>query len=91
MQSDPIDDVSYSFRILNASSRSIPIDIEPWGDVVSVEAGAAINIEARGPTTGALEIEIASERLVLWGWPGSQLATVGTGGRTSHLPAPDLP
>jgi len=50
--------------------------LEPWGDEHTLDPEATISLVATGPVPGKLEIEIASGRLLIYGWTGSVIQVI---------------
>lgn len=57
-------------RILNSDSDSTFV-LEPWGEVYSFPAGHQIEIVAKGPAKGSLDLDVSKGAVTVWGWPGS--------------------
>jgi hypothetical protein len=58
-------------RIRNTQPFALQLQLQPWGDAFFVSPGSVIDIEARGPSAGTLEIESRAGRIVVYGWVGS--------------------
>ena len=71
-------DVQQTLRIRNGGSADIELHLEPWGDQFVLEPGASVDVIARGPGDGHLELESRDGRVVIYGWVGS-VATVVQG------------
>jgi len=70
--------------------------LEPWGEVYMMPPDATFEVVARGPQGDCLEIELADDRVTVYGWPGSK-ATLFDGGAEAgaglrdRAPAPPTP
>ncbi len=59
------------FSLRNSLSTNAVVVLEPWGDEHTLKPNESITLLAEGPSDGHLEIEMASGRLLVYGWTGS--------------------
>jgi|RhiMetdeSRZDD1v2_1073273.scaffolds.fasta_scaffold332878_4 hypothetical protein len=83
-------------RFVNSREVAIEFRLEPWGDQFTMPPGAGFEVVARGPQGGTLEVESASDYIVVWGWVGSVLRVFHEGneltiGMDQSLPVPAVP
>jgi hypothetical protein len=48
--------------------------IEPWGTVYHIEPDTELTVHAQGPDTGRLMIDVLNDRVVVYGWEGSEVS-----------------
>jgi hypothetical protein len=76
-----------SLRILNSISGPLVLLLEPWAERYVVAPGAAVELEARGPEGGCLEVSIEPDSVIVYGWTGSTVDVTQEG----EMLTPDLP
>jgi hypothetical protein len=57
----------------NNSASAVRLHLEPWGEQYHFEPGATVDVVARGPEGGVLEIESSDRAITVYGWPGSEV------------------
>jgi hypothetical protein len=72
--SDHRSEVAYSFDLQNTRETSLLLVIEPWGTVYDFTPGEVITVYVRGPQTGRLMIDVLGDRIVVYGWVGSEVS-----------------
>jgi hypothetical protein len=58
-------------RLRNTQAVALQLQLLPWGDAFFVSPGSVVDIQAKGPADGMLEIESRPGRIVVYGWVGS--------------------
>ncbi len=57
--------------VTNSSGRGVLFRLEPWGDEKKLEVNESVNVSARGPSQGILEIEYSRDLITVYGWENS--------------------
>jgi hypothetical protein len=55
-----------SIRLRNSLERPIALVLEPWGEIVRLEAGATYEAAAEGPPGDTIELDVEDGILTLW-------------------------
>jgi hypothetical protein len=66
-------------RLRNDRSSSQEIRLEPWGEIYEFPGGDTIEVEASGPDTEMLEIEVGESSVTVHGWVGSAVRLLRNG------------
>jgi hypothetical protein len=51
----------------------VRFELEPWGEQYEMPPGANFTIVAKASTRGELEIQVAEDRITVFGWTGSTI------------------
>lgn len=82
-------------RIHNSQKKLLDFTIEPWGDVHPMPSGDVLEVVAKGPGDGFLEIDLTEDGLTAYGWSGSVVSVFRSGkalaGASGDLPVPVAP
>lgn len=80
-----------TLRLTNSHPDPVHFSLEPWGEEYPMAPGATIEVVARGPEGGTLEVEFADKRVTVWGWAGSTVTLAHDGrplGPAARMPVP---
>jgi hypothetical protein len=85
-----------SLRVCNSRSMALTFSLEPWGEQYRLAPEETFEIVARGPEGNSLEVELADDQLILYGWPGSVVTLLHQGterraGDSKRTPTPATP
>ncbi len=83
---DQQEDVHSRLTVVNRSLQRMMFVVEPWGSAFWMEPREKFEVVAQGPPSGALQLQVGAENIVVLGWPGSFVAVYRDGER---LDAPD--
>ncbi len=67
-------------QLTNSHPGAIRFALEPWGEEYTLPPEMTLEVTARGPEGGALEVELAADGVTVWGWAGS-VVTLSQDGR----------
>ena len=70
----PDSKTAYSIDLLNRHQALLQLVIEPWGTVHDLPPREIVAVDAQGPTTGRLQIDVNPDRDVVHGRVGSQVS-----------------
>lgn len=85
-----------SVRVCNARACPMILYLEPWGEQYTMAPEATFTAVARGPEGDTLEVEVADDHIILYGWPGAVVTLfhegkeIGTG-VSARAPVPSTP
>ena len=85
-----------TLRVSNTRSVPVTLYLEPWGEQYTMAPEATFTAVARGPEGDTLEVEVADDHIILYGWPGAVVTLfhegkeIGTGG-SARAPVPSTP
>jgi len=85
-----LEDITESIVIRNLRAQTVKMYLEPWGDELPLVPGVTYQIQARGPATHSLELDLIEEGIVVHSWTGS-LLTVFSGSRIVRDCRPRVP
>jgi hypothetical protein len=68
-----------SLRVCNSRSIALTFSLEPWGEQYRLAPEETFEIVARGPEGDSLEVELADDQIILYGWPGSVVTLLHKG------------
>lgn len=74
-------EVMSRLRLTNSRPDAIRFSLEPWGEEYTLPPETTLEVTARGPEGGVLEVDIGVDGVTAWGWAGST-ATLSRDGRT---------
>ena len=60
-----------TIRISNGRITEISFCLEPWGDVIAMPPGSSLEIVTTGLNEGQTEVYYEDQRIVFYGWNGS--------------------
>ncbi len=55
-------------QFVNSLRTVITFELEPWGEVYTMEPDAVFKVVAHGRQRGALEVQVGDEKLSIWAW-----------------------
>lgn len=87
------DELMARLCLTNSQVGAISFFLEPWGEEYTMPTDATFEIVATGPRGGTLDVEIADDRITVWGWAGSTVALSSGGtplGGEERTPVPLL-
>ena len=68
-----------SLTIRNDNSTEMRLQLEPWGDYLSLPPGAEYEVIFTGPVGHTIGIETVADHLTLYSWPGATAAVWSQG------------
>jgi hypothetical protein len=73
----PLFEQKIAFR--NRRKAAVSVRLEPWGDSFTLAAGETVQLVARGPEGGELEIVHGRSETVVYAWPGAVVIALRRG------------
>ena len=64
-------EVMSRLRLTNSRPDAIRFSLEPWGEEYTLPPETTLEVTARGPEGGVLEVDIGVDGVTAWGWAGS--------------------
>jgi hypothetical protein len=80
-----------SLRVYNSRSMALTFSLEPWGEQYKLAPEETFEIVTRGPEGDSLEVELAADQIILYGWPGSVVTLFYKGGELGASDAERTP
>ena len=70
-------------RVTLRNDRPYPLDVyvEPWGDHLVMPPGASLDVTARSPLEGALEVSVSEGGMTVYAWSGATFEVHAADGR----------
>ena len=65
--------------ITNSSEKPLTVWLEPWGQDLQVAPGQSLDIVARSPSEGRLEVVNADDAVAVYAWPEATIQTFSQG------------
>jgi hypothetical protein len=65
------EEIIVNLPVRNSGAKAIKFYLEPWAEEYVLEPGETIDIQARGPGGGALEVELGDAFVVVYCWVGA--------------------
>lgn len=59
--------------IANSADKSLTVWIEPWGQDLQVPPGQSLDLVARSPSEGRLEVVNGVEEVAVYAWPDATI------------------
>lgn len=66
-------------QLTNSHPRAIRFALEPWGEEYTLPSEMTLEVTARGPEGGTLEVDLAADGVTVWGWAGSVVSLAENG------------
>lgn len=84
-------EVMSRLQLTNSRPDAIRFSLEPWGEEYTLPPETTLEVTARGPEGGVIEVDIGADGVTAWGWAGSTVALSRDGkalGPEARTPVP---